>query len=156
MNEEEYLIIEDPEYESSIQRVIEADTDNFFEAAKILKIDIKKDLAGSDLSQISLKNGNLKGADLRKANFTGTDLSYADLSYADLTEANLSCADLSYANLANTILTNANVDNAIFQGNQGLSSAMQHHLSDRGAYFVYETIDSLFAYELDKMELGRN
>jgi uncharacterized protein YjbI with pentapeptide repeats len=134
MNEEKYLTIEDPEYESSIQLVVEADTDDFFEGAKILNIDVTKDLAGSDLSKISLKHGNLKSADLRKANLTGTDLSYADLSYADLTDANLSCADLSYANLTNAILTNTHVDNAVFKGNQGLSLAMQHYLSDRGAY----------------------
>ena len=95
MNEEEYLIIEDQEYEQTIKAILEANTDDFFAAAQIGKLDIKKDLAGSNLSQISLKGGDLKGADLRKADFTGTDLSYADLSYADLSEANLSHADLS-------------------------------------------------------------
>ncbi|MGK7957658.1 MAG: pentapeptide repeat-containing protein [Crocosphaera sp.] len=128
MNEEECLIIEDQEYEQAIKDILEANTDDFFEAAKILNINITKDLAGTNLSKISLKGGNLRGADLREADFTATDLSYADLSYADLTKANLTCADLSYANLENTILTDANVDNAIFKDNQGLSSAMQNYL----------------------------
>lgn len=134
MNEEEYLIIEDQEYEQTIKAILEANTDYFFAAAQIGKLDIKKDLAGSNLSQISLKGGDLKGADLRKADFTGTDLSYADLSYADLSEANLSHADLSYANLGNSVLTNANVENAIFRYNQGLSLAMQNYLLSQGAY----------------------
>ena len=134
MNEEEYLIIEDPEYEQFIKHILEANPNDFFKSAKILNINITKDLAGSNLSKISLKGGNLRGADLRKADFTGTDLSYADLSYADLTEANLTCADLSYANLENTILTDANVENAIFRDNQGLSLAMQNYLLSQGAY----------------------
>ncbi|MDJ0599217.1 MAG: pentapeptide repeat-containing protein [Crocosphaera sp.] len=133
MNEEEYLIIEDPEYEQFIKHILEANPNDFFEAAKILNINITKDLAGSNLSKISLKDGNLKRANLRKADFTGTDLSYADLSYADLTEANLTCADLSYANLENSILTDANVENAIFRDNQGLSLAMQNYLLSQGA-----------------------
>ncbi|EGQ0221600.1 pentapeptide repeat-containing protein [Listeria monocytogenes] len=63
----------------------------------------------ANLSNIDLKNTNLRGANLsyadlscanlRVANLRGANLSYADLSCANLRVANLSYADLSCANL---------------------------------------------------------
>jgi uncharacterized protein YjbI with pentapeptide repeats len=72
--------------EHSIQQILEAETNNFVELARIAGLDIATDFAHADLS--------------------GVDLSGADLSNADLSNANLSNADLSGANLDNTRLGN--------------------------------------------------
>ncbi|WP_410994167.1 pentapeptide repeat-containing protein [Listeria monocytogenes] len=82
------------------------------ERANLSNIDLKNTnlrlayLRGADLS-----NANLRGANLRFADLRGADLRFADLSYA-----NLSIADLSYANLSNADLSNVNLSNANFRG----------------------------------------
>ncbi|HAA5367032.1 TPA_asm: hypothetical protein GFY49_04555 [Listeria monocytogenes] len=85
----------------------------------------------ANLSNIDLKNTNLRfanlrlaylrGADLSNANLRGADLSNANLRganlrFADLRGADLRFADLSYANLSNADLSNVNLSNANFRG----------------------------------------
>ncbi|EAG0969334.1 pentapeptide repeat-containing protein [Listeria monocytogenes] len=90
----------------------------------------------ANLSNIDLKNTNLRfanlrlaylrGADLSNANLRGANLSIADLSYANLSNANLSIADLSYANLSNANfrgvdLSDANLNWVNWQHVEGLT-----------------------------------
>lgn len=80
----------------------------------------------ANLSNIDLKNTNLRfanlrlaylrGADLSNANLRGANLRFADISNANLSNANLSIADLSNANLSITDLSNANLYNANLRG----------------------------------------
>ncbi|EJL3135625.1 pentapeptide repeat-containing protein [Listeria monocytogenes] len=85
----------------------------------------------ANLSNIDLKNTNLRFANLRLAYLRGADLSNAylrgadlsnanlrgaNLRFADLRGADLSIADLSYANLSNADLSNVNLSNANFRG----------------------------------------
>lgn len=76
MNEQELL--------ENIQRLAEADTDNFAELAKMAGLNHKTDFDGADLSEL-----DLKGIDFSNANLKGTDLSYVNLENANLTGANL-------------------------------------------------------------------
>ncbi|MFM6036224.1 MAG: pentapeptide repeat-containing protein [Sphaerospermopsis kisseleviana] len=93
-----------------IQRVVEAETDDFSALVEIAGLDPLQDFAGADLS----------GADLRVADLSGANLSGANLSRANLSRANLS---------------GATVENAIFGDNQGISPAMKRDLIERGAIF---------------------
>lgn len=115
----------DKEIEDIIQRVQEAQTDNFFELAKILGRDPKIDYAGANLHQCDLSNGDLQGAILRQ-----TDLSSANLSGTDLRGA-----DLTYANLSNAKLEGVIVVGTLFDNNIGLNSADENYLQKRGAIF---------------------
>ena len=135
----------DKEIENIIQRVQKAETDNFFELAKMLGRDPKKDYAGANLHKCDLSNGDLQGAilrqtDLSNANLSGTDLSGADLSGADLSGADLSGAYLSGADLTNSNLSNAKLEEVLvvgtlFDNNVGLNSADENYLQKRGAIF---------------------
>ncbi|NVQ96753.1 pentapeptide repeat-containing protein [Listeria monocytogenes] len=69
-------------------------------------------LRGADLSNANLRGANLSYANLRGANLSYADLSYANLSIADLSYANLSYADLSYANLRRADLSYADLSYA--------------------------------------------
>ena len=120
----------DKEIKNIIQRVQEAETDNFFELAKILGRDPKKDYAGANLHQCNLSNGDLKGAILRQ-----TDLSNANLSGTDLSGADLSGADLTYTNLSNAKLEGVIVVGTLFDNNIGLNSADEYNLQEKGAIF---------------------
>lgn len=131
MNEKQFI----EEVESRIQRVREADTDDFFELVKMLDLNPLTDLAGEELSYISLKGGNLQGANLRHTNFTGSDLTDTNLSNADLRDAKLDRANLSNADLTNADLRGASVEEAIFKNNAGISQLMKLKLSRRGAIF---------------------
>jgi uncharacterized protein YjbI with pentapeptide repeats len=79
--------LQEPQH--SIQQILEAETNDFVELARIAGLDIATDFAGADLS----------GADLRNAKLSDADLSDADLSDADLRNANLRNANLSCTNL---------------------------------------------------------
>ena len=120
----------DKEIENIIQRVQEAETDNFFELAKILGRDPKKDYAGANLHQCDLSNGDLKGAILRQ-----TDFSSANLSGTDLSGADLSGADLTYTNLSNAKLEGVIVVGTLFDNNVGLNLAEVNYLQKKGAIF---------------------
>jgi uncharacterized protein YjbI with pentapeptide repeats len=120
----------DKEIEDIIQRVQKAETDNFFELAKILGRDPKKDYVGANLHQCDLSNGDLKGAILRQ-----TDLSSANLSGTDLSGADLSGADLTNSNLSNAKLEEVIVVGTLFDKNVGLNSADVNYLQKKGAIF---------------------
>lgn len=136
MDEEQFL----KEFQEVMQRVIEAETNDFFELAKILGRDPKNDLAGADLSEVNLSGGDLRGANLRKTDLVGADLSQSDLSGADLTKADLSDANLTETNfiktnLTETIFKDAKLKYARFGNNPGLSEDMKLDLGKRGAIF---------------------
>jgi uncharacterized protein YjbI with pentapeptide repeats len=120
----------DKEIEDIIQLVQEAQTDNFFELAKIFGRDPKKDYAGANLHKCDFSNGDLQGAILRQ-----TDLSYANLSGTDLRGADLSGADLSGADLSNAKLEGVIVVGTLFSNNLDLNSEYEYNLKEKGAIF---------------------
>jgi hypothetical protein len=125
------------EMEKIIQLVKEAKTDNFFELAKILGRNPKKDFAGADLHNcdLSVKGGDLQGADLRRTNLSSANLKGVNLRGADLSFADLSGADFTGADLRGTIFDNVRAENAIFCDNAGLYERLKLNLLDRGAIF---------------------
>ncbi len=128
------------EFKKLVQYIAEAETNDFFELAKILGRNPKTDYAGANLNEVNLSYGDLQGANLRKTNLSSTDLTRADLSGADLSYADLSCANLTETNLSETNLSGARLEYARFRNNQGLSEAMKLDLSKRGA--IFENSDS--------------
>src|ERR1700683_1081451 len=75
------------------------------------------DLAGSNLSGLTLVQFDLTGANLRKANLSNANLiqatmNGADLAGADLKSAKLGQADLTGANFSGAELQSANLDQA--------------------------------------------
>lgn len=126
------------EMEKIIQLVKEAKTDNFFELAKILGRNPKKDFAGADLHNcdLSVKGGDLQGADLRRTNLSSANLKGVNLRGADLSFADLSGADFTGADLRGTIFDDVRAENAIFCDNLGLYERLKLNLLDRGAIFT--------------------
>ncbi|MDJ0553857.1 MAG: pentapeptide repeat-containing protein [Microcoleaceae cyanobacterium MO_207.B10] len=134
------------EFRMIIKSVVEANTEDLLELAKIAGLDPTQDFAGAkllgvnlcgvDLSGANLRGAYLRGADLSDAdlseanlgqvNLGGADLSGALLSNADLTEADLHCVSLALANLSGANLSDANLSNANLS-NANLSDA---NLSD--------------------------
>jgi uncharacterized protein YjbI with pentapeptide repeats len=104
MSDEEFL----QEAQELIERVLEAETTNFLEIAKIVEINIKEDLVGANLGGFDLSNADLSGADLSDANLVGVNLSNANLSSVNLSNANLTKANLTNADLSNAKLNHAN------------------------------------------------
>jgi uncharacterized protein YjbI with pentapeptide repeats len=90
-----------------IQQILEAETNDFVELARIAGLDIATDFAGADLSGAGLSGADLSGADLSGANLSLAKLSGADLSGADLRGADLSETDLSGAKLSRAKLSRA-------------------------------------------------
>ena len=123
--------------EKIIQLVKEANTDNFFELAKILGRNPKKDFAGADLHNcdLSVKGGDLQGADLRRTNLSSANLKGVNLRGADLSFADLSGADFTGADLRGTIFDDVRAENAIFGDNVGLYERLKLNLEARGAIF---------------------
>lgn len=136
------------EFKKTVQRITEAETNDFFELAEMLGRDPKTDLAGADLSEVDLQGGDLEGANLRctdlsradlsNVNLIGADLSRANLrganlSSADLSNANLRDADLTNANLTNTKLSNITVENACFGNNLGIDQVRKQELKNQKA-----------------------
>ena len=124
------------EMEKIIQLVKEAETDNFFELAKILGRNPKKDFAGADLHNCDLSGGDLRRADLRRTNLSSANLKGAKLRGADLSFADLSGANFTGADLRGTIFDNVRAENAIFCDNLGLYERLKLNLLDRGAIFT--------------------
>lgn len=89
-----------------IRAVVDANTDDFTELAKIAGLDLRLNFAGANLSHVDLSY-----ADLKEANLGATNLSYANLRGADLRYTNLSAA-----NCSNSILCNANLRGANLSG----------------------------------------
>jgi uncharacterized protein YjbI with pentapeptide repeats len=74
------------------------------------------DLAGADLTNQCVKNGDLEGANFDGANLTLMCMSYADFKGATFRGTNLSAANLAHANLDGADLTNANLTITSFKG----------------------------------------
>jgi|GEM_PF-1916014 len=110
MTNEEFL----QEAQELIQRVVEADTNNFLEIAKIAGIDLQTELVGANLSSFNLKGADLSGTNLWGANFIGADLCLANFNKADLVGANLSRANLRGTNLTNADFNEADLSDANF------------------------------------------
>jgi len=73
-------------------------------------------LDGAKLAIADLTNANLSSASLRKANLVGAVLQGAKLNFADLTRADFSDADLSHVQLIGANLTGANLNAADLSG----------------------------------------
>ena len=151
MTDEESL----QELQDLIRGVVEAQTDDFSDLAKIAGLNPDEDFVGADLRGVNLRiadlrRANLSDADLRRANLSDADLSHANLSGVNLSHANLSGAILSDANLSGAnlsgvfligailsgaILSGAEVENARFGDNLGISQTMKLDLIRRGAIF---------------------
>ncbi|EHJ4870303.1 pentapeptide repeat-containing protein [Listeria monocytogenes] len=87
------------------------------ERANLSNIDLKNtNLRFANLRLAYLRGADLSNANLRGANLRFADLNNANLSNADLSNANLSIADLNNANLSNADLSNVNLSNANFRG----------------------------------------
>jgi uncharacterized protein YjbI with pentapeptide repeats len=148
MPDEEFL----REAQNLIQRVLEAETSNFVEIAKIAGINLKEDLVGADLSGFDLSNADLSNADLSNAKLVGTNLSYANLRHANLSNtnlknANLTNADLSDVRLSNTTnLTNANLTKANLIGANFLTAIIRNTiLKDSKVRHEYAVIAKIVA-----------
>lgn len=66
-------------------------------------------LAGADLTNTCVKNGNLEGADFDRARAVLMCMSYADFKGATFRNADLSAANLAHANLDGADLTGADL-----------------------------------------------
>jgi hypothetical protein len=100
------------EPQPSIQQILEAETNNLLELARIAGLDIATDFADADLSGVDLSGADLSGADLSGADLSGANLSGVNLTLAKLSGADLSDADLSGANLSESDLSHADLRRA--------------------------------------------
>lgn len=98
-----------------IRAIVEADTDDFTELAKIAGLDLRLDFSGADLSHVDLSYADLKEANLSETNLSYANLRGADLRYTNLREANCSNSILSHANLRGANLTGADLSHANLQ-----------------------------------------
>lgn len=73
-------------------------------------------LAGADLSNQCVKNGNLQGADFDNAKLVLACMSYADFKGATFRRADLSGANLAHADLDGADLTGAVLVSTSFKG----------------------------------------
>lgn len=116
MSEKDFLL----EAEELIQKVKNAETDDFLTLLEIADLDPQQDLVGQNLTGLDLSSKefsgfNFEGADLRKTNFYNANLSNVNLRAANLTEAILSNANLDGAILDEAILTDAKLEGTIFK-----------------------------------------
>lgn len=98
--------------EGAIERIKEAETDDFLELAKKVGLNPAEDFVGAKLLGTNLSSADLSGANLRRVYLRGADLCDIDLSNADLNEANLGGADMSGAYLSEADLGGANLRRA--------------------------------------------
>jgi hypothetical protein len=140
------------EMEKIIQIVKEAKTDNFFELARILGRNPKKDFAGANLHNCDLSGGDLRGADLRRTNLSSANLKGVNLRGADLSFADLSGADFTGADLRGTIFDDIRAENTIFCDNVGLYERLKLNLEARGAIFKEKLEQAPIPPEEDEVE----
>lgn len=140
------------EFKKIVQRITEAETNDFFELAAMLGRNPKTDLAGANLNAVNLSGGDLRGANLRQTDLSDADLSQTDLSGADLTKSDLSCANLSGSNLTSTNFHDAKLEKARFINNQGLSESMKLDLKKRGAIVNDSSPENDINFEAYKKE----
>jgi len=74
------------------------------------------DLAGADLTNQCVKNGNLEGANFDGANLTLMCMSFANFKDATFRGTNLSAANLAHADLDGADLSGANLTITSFKG----------------------------------------
>ncbi|NHC37690.1 pentapeptide repeat-containing protein [Scytonema millei] len=132
------------------KQIMEAQTDDFIELAKVAGLDPLKDFVKADLRNVDLSNANLtginlsaaylgkanlSGANLRNANLSNTVLFHTDLSNANLSNANLSSTIVYGANLSFAKLDGAKVEGSRFGWNIGLTEDLKRDLQQRGAVF---------------------
>lgn len=116
--------------------MLNADTEDFLELAKMAGLDIKRDFSGADLSGVNLANADLTGcdfsyADLSNANLSNTNLTRANLRNASFVKADLTGATLVEADLRGSNFLDAKIQDTIFAGSQttdarNLSSQSQY------------------------------
>jgi uncharacterized protein YjbI with pentapeptide repeats len=94
-------------FQSLIQKIAEADTEDFFELAALAGLNPLSDFSGANLTQVDLHS-----AQLMEANFIKTNLSYADLTNANLENARLISAQLHFATLTGANLNHAELSSA--------------------------------------------
>jgi hypothetical protein len=101
---------------TTIQQVEESDKNaSFSHLVDIAQLDLSKDFAGANLSEIDLSQVDFHGADLRDSNFKNTQLKNANLSGANLRGADLRGTDLSHATLQRADLRSVLWDKAILR-----------------------------------------
>ena len=112
--------VHEDELDRAIRLIQEAETDNFFELAKLLGRDPKTDLAGANLPNCDLSDGDLQGANLSKTNLSSANLQRANLRWADLSYSDISGANFTDADLTETKFYQVRAENAIFGNNPGM------------------------------------
>ncbi len=128
-------------FESLVNEAINADTDDFFELARIFDLNPLTDFAGADLHETNLRGKNLQGANFKRTNFSSANLGNTDLRGANLSYSDLSGADLRNADLRDASLNFARVENAQFANNKGVYERLKLDLIERGAIFEEITLD---------------
>jgi predicted aspartyl protease len=135
MNKQKLVQALDEDLDVLIQRIVEADTDDFFELGELVGLNPSADFAGSDLHEVDFSGGNLQGANLRKTNLSGAILRDTNLRGADLSYSDLSGADLTGSDLTDAILDNVSAENAKFINAEGIYERVKLELIEQGAIF---------------------
>ena len=99
---------------SILEKIINANTDDFLDLAKIANLNPKIDFAGANLTATNLKGLDFSKSNFFRANFRGADLTDIDLSESNLEGVKLNGVDLSGAYLANINLKQSYCYNASF------------------------------------------
>jgi len=95
-----------------IQKIIHAESNDFFELCKIADLNPRLDFAGANLRGTTLRGLDLNGANWSRVNLRGAELTDVDFSQGNLQGAKLSGADLSGAYLSNANLKNTDFHRA--------------------------------------------
>ncbi|AFZ45326.1 pentapeptide repeat protein [Halothece sp. PCC 7418] len=97
---------------STIEDLIDAESNDFLELCEIADLNPRLDFAGANLRGTTLRGLDLNGANWSRVNLRGAELTDADLSQGNLQGAKLSGADLSGAYLSNANLKNSDFHRA--------------------------------------------
>ena len=126
---------------STIEDLIQAESNDFFDLCEIANLNPRLDFAGANLRGTILRGLDLSGANWSRVNLRGAELTDVDFSQGNLQGAKLSGADLSGAYLSNANLKNtdfhraslalANLSGANLQGaNLQAANLSQTNLND--------------------------
>ena len=127
MNEESKNEIErNMDKDRGLISATEAEDKNLIVVPNDVELDLKKDYAGADLSNLDFAKLDLSNADLRRVNCDG----------ATFIHVNLSGADLSGATFKGTRFIGTKVKNAQFIGASSLSTTQKKNLEKKGAIFT--------------------
>ena len=130
INEQEWQ-----EFQSLVQQIETAETDDFLELAKLLGRNPKTDLVGASLVGANLSGADLVGADLVGASLVGANLVGASLVGANLSGADLSGANLHNANLHNATMVGANLCSANLSGADLTGAILRESIWDSTTLF---------------------